>query len=178
VPDLLPFSDITHLFTTFEHVAWRLETRRGYAVDIDTPKWQLWQAGGDLGFNPAHPWHANVRTQTEQGKRYERVRVVDDPLTRGQQFLLASARGNIEAGEDIRHLWREDAHALQVPDVDFWLFDSRTLVTFEFDEGDNTLGVRVTEDPAAVVAACQIRDAAWHSAIPTAQFAARVPSRM
>jgi hypothetical protein len=178
VPDLLPFSDITHLFTTFEHTAWRLESRRGYAVDIGTPKWQLWQAGGDLGFNPSHPWHASVRAQTEHGKRFERVRVVDDPLTQGQRFLMASARGNIEAGEDIRHLWRADAHTLQLPDEDFWLFDSRTLVTLEFDEHDNTLGVRVTEDPTAVVVACQIRDAAWHGAIPTPQFAARVPSRM
>lgn len=178
MPDLVPFADITHLFTTFRHTAWRLESRRGYAVDVGTPKWELWQSGGDLGYNPAHPWHANVRAQTEQGKRFERVRVVDSPPTLGQQFLMASAVGNIEAGEDIRNVWRSDAERGCVPREDFWLFDARTLVRLVFDEDDNTLGVEVTEDPAEVVAACQVRDAAWHVAIRTADFAARVPSKM
>lgn len=178
MPELVPFADITDLFTTFRHTAWRLESRRGYAVDVGTPKWELWQAGGDLGFNPAHPWHANVRAQTEQGKRFERARIVDSPPTDGQRFLMASARGNVQAGEDIRNLWRADAERAGLPREDFWLFDSRTLVRLVFDGEDNTLGVTVTEDPGEVVAACQVRDAAWHVAIRTAEFAARVPSNM
>lgn len=178
MPELVPFADITGLFTTFERTAWRLETRRRYAVDIGTPKWELWQAGGDLGYNPAHPWHANVRAQTEAGKRFERVRIVDSPPTEGQRFLLASSRGNTEAGEDIRNLPRADADRLGLPDEDFWLFDARIVVRLVFDEDDNTLGVEVSEDPQDVAEAVRLRDAAWPVAIPTAEFAARVPSEM
>jgi hypothetical protein len=178
VADLVPFADITHLFSDFERTAFRLESRRGYAVDVGSPKWRLWQAGGDLGFNPEHPWHANVRAQTGRGRRFERVRVVDSPPTMGQRFLLASAGGNVQAGEDIRNLWRADALALGLPAADFWLFDDRLVARLVFDDQDRTLGVRVTRDPADVAEARRAREAAWPVAIPTGDFAARVPSDM
>ncbi|NUS78449.1 MAG: hypothetical protein HOV70_19935 [Streptomyces sp.] len=175
-PELQPFSSISHLFREFRHTAWRLETRRGYASDRTSPNWARFQAGESFGFNPDSPWHANVRTQTEAGKRFARVRLVDEPLTEGQQFLLATGAGNVAAGEDIRTLTRARAQELRLPEHDFWLFDSKILVRFAFDEGDTTLGVYVTEDPAEVLAACQARDAAWHHAVPADELAERVRS--
>ena len=176
-PELQPFATISHLFREFRHTAWRLETRRGYASDRRSAKWQHWQAGQDIAAE-ASTWLENVVEQTAAGKRFERVRIVDEPATKGQQFLLASAPGNVRAGEDIRHLTRADAERLRLPDFDFWLFDSKTLARFAFDDDDTTLGVYVTEDPAEVLAACQARDAAWHQAVPTAEFTERVRSTM
>ncbi|MGW5427911.1 DUF6879 family protein [Streptomyces sp. NPDC004059] len=176
MPDLIPFDEITHLFTEFEHTAWRLETQRGYATDRMSPNWACFQNGESFGFNPDNPWQANVRAQTEQGKRFERVRLVDDPPTEGQRFLLATGLGNVAAGEDIRNLPRADAEQLGLPEYDFWLFDSRTVVRFVINEAGETLGVTVHEDPETVVRACQARDAAWHFAVPTRQFQAQVPS--
>ncbi|MFD3412373.1 DUF6879 family protein [Streptomyces cyaneofuscatus] len=175
-PTMVPFSEIAPLFRGFKHTAFRLETRRGYASDRNSPKWSRWQEGADLTAEPETGWHENVRQQTGQGKRFERVRIVDEPLTEGQQFLLASGLGNVAAGEDIRNLPRTQAARLGLPDHDFWLFDSRTVARFVFDDDDTTLGVIVTEDPAEVAAACQARDAAWHHAIGTAEFARTVPS--
>ncbi len=103
-PELQPFSSIAHLFREFRHTAWRLETRRGYASDRRSPKWARWQAGEDIAAEPANTWRENVVEQTAAGKRFERVRLVDDPATDGQRFLLASAPGNVAAGEDIRNL--------------------------------------------------------------------------
>jgi hypothetical protein len=176
-PQLQPFSSITHLFREFRHTAWRLETRRGYASDHHSPKWQRWQAGEDIA-GEASPWLDNVAAQTGAGKRFERVRIVDAPATEGQLFLLASAPGNVAAGEDIRNLTRTQAQELRLPDYDFWLFDSKVLAWFAFDEDDTTLGVYVTEDPAKVLAACQARDAAWHHALRTEEFARQVTSPM
>ncbi|MGW2106774.1 DUF6879 family protein [Streptomyces sp. NPDC001948] len=168
--ELRPFSSISHLFREFRHTAWRLETRRGYASDRNSPKWARWQADEDVA-NDTSAWLENVAGQTAAGKRIERVRLVDEPPTEGQRFLLASAPGNVDAGEDIRNLTRARAEQLRLPDYDFWLFDSRTVARFAFDENDTTLGVYVTEEPAEVLAACQARDAAWHHAVPTRQFA-------
>jgi hypothetical protein len=176
VADLIPFEAITHLFREFEHTAWRLETQRGYATDRVSPSWQRFVEGARFGYNPDSPWQANVRAQTEQGKRFERVRLVDDPPTDGQRFLLATGLGNVEAGEDIRNLYRAEAERIGLPAYDFWLFDSRTLVKFAIDQEGVTLGVELTEDPAQVLAACQARDAAWHFAAPTLEFQAQVPS--
>jgi hypothetical protein len=175
-PDLQPFPSVSGLFRDFRHTAWRLETRRGYASDRNSPKWRRFLAGEDLTSDPDNSWRENVRRQTAQGKRFERVRLVDDPPTRGQAFLLASAPGNVAAGEDIRNLTRAEAQRLRLPDHDFWLFDSKILVRFAFDDEDTTLGVYVTEDPAEVLAACQARDAAWHHAVRTEEFARRVRS--
>ena len=174
--NLVPFSEVAHLFSDFKHTAWRLETRRGYASDRKGAKWQRWQAGEDIAGEPFDAWRTNVRRQTEQGKRFERVRLVDEPPTEGQQYLLASGLGNVAAGEDIRNLARTKAEKLGLPDYDFWLFDARILVRFVFDDQDNTLGVVVSEDPADVVAACQARDKAWHHSTRTEEFQSRVRS--
>jgi hypothetical protein len=176
VPELIPFDEITHLFTDFEHTAWRLETQRGYASDRESPKWQRWKAGKDIASEPFDAWRLSTKEQTEQGKRFERVRLVDDPPTEGQRFLLASGLGNIAAGEDIRNMWRTDAIRLGLPEYDFWLFDARTVVQFVIDDQGVTLGVHVLEDAESVVRACQVRDLAWHYAVPAREFQAQVPS--
>ncbi|MEV4504984.1 DUF6879 family protein [Streptomyces klenkii] len=174
--ELIPFEEVAHLFEEFEHTAWRLETQRGYASDRLSPSWERFQRGETFGYNPENWWHASVRRQTEQGKRFERVRLVDDPPTEGQRFLLASGLGNVEAGEDIRNMYRAEAHRLGLPDYDFWLFDSRIVMKFVIDDRDETLGVYVLEDAETVVRACQARDTAWHYAIATTEFQAQVPS--
>ncbi|MFM9444584.1 DUF6879 family protein [Streptomyces acidiscabies] len=177
-PELQPFEAISDMFRDFGHTAWRLETQRGYASDRKSPKWGPFLAGEDITQEPDNPWRANVRAQTAQGKRFERVRLVDEPPTQGQEFLLASAPGNVASGEDIRNLTRAEAQQLRLPDYDFWLFDSKVVVRFVINDEDVTLGVYVSEDPAEVLAACQARDAAWHHAIRTEEFARQVRSAM
>lgn len=175
-PDLVPFAEVSHLFKEFRHTAWRLETRRGYASDRRSPLWPRFLAGEDVANEPANAWRQNVTEQTAAGKRFERVRIVDEPLTQGQAFLTARAPSNVAAGEDIRTLPRSVARELRLPEHDFWILDSKTLVRFAHDDQDVTLGVYVTEDPADVLAACQARDAAWHHATPTSVFQQRVRS--
>ncbi|MGN2360566.1 DUF6879 family protein [Streptomyces luridiscabiei] len=175
-PEMVPFSEIAPLFREFKHTAFRLETRRGYASDRNGPKWERWKSGADIATEPDNAWRENVRAQTAEGKRFERVRLVDQPLTEGQRFLLASGHSNVSAGEDIRNLPRAEAERIGLPDHDFWLFDSRLVARFVFDENDTTLGVVLTEDPAEVALACQARDAAWHHATHTTDFAKAVAS--
>ena len=176
-PEVVPFDQVTHLFSEFKHTAWRLETRRGYAADRGCETWEQFMRGEDVGvFDPESPWDTRVRQQTDAGQRYERVRLVDDPPTEGQRFLLASGLGNVAAGEDIRNMYRADAQRLGLPDYDFWLFDSRLVMKFHFSEENVTLGVQLIEDPVEVLRACQVRDLAWHYAVPTRQFQERVRS--
>ncbi|MFJ5047969.1 DUF6879 family protein [Streptomyces sp. NPDC088719] len=175
-PEMVPFSEIALPFREFRHTAFRLETRHGYASDRHSPKWGRWKSGADISAEPDNAWRENVRAQTAQGKRFERVRLVDQPLTEGQQYLLASGQGNVAAGEDIRNLPRSQAARLGLPGHDFWLFDSRLVARFVFAEDDTTLGVVLSEDPAEVALACQARDAAWHHATRTADFAKAVAS--
>lgn len=173
---LVPFGEIAHLFAEFEHTAFRLETRRGYASDRAGARFQAFMRGIDPEPEPDHPWHANVRAKAERGARFSRVRIIDEPPTDGQRFLMATAAGNVAAGEDIRVLARSEAVRLGLPDFDLWLFDSHTLVRMHIDDTDTTVGVELIDDPDEVLAACRARDAAWTAAVPTAEVWAQVRS--
>ncbi|MFD0150932.1 DUF6879 family protein [Streptomyces sp. NPDC055721] len=176
MPPLIPFEEITHLFAEFQHSAFRLETRRGYATDRAGARFQSFMRGIDPEPEPDHPWNVNVRAKAEEGARFSRVRLIDEPPADGQRFLMAAAAGNVLAGEDIRVLTRAAAERLGLPDWDFWLFDSRTLVRMHIDNTDTTVGVELITDPAAVLAACKARDAAQAAAVPTAEAWAAVRS--
>lgn len=177
MPHFIDDSTFGAYFEGFRHTAWRLETRRQYASDRLSERYARFLRGEELGVEPS-AWSANIRAQTEQGKRIERVRLVDDPPTEGQRFLLASAVNNIAAGEDIRNLWRKDADGLGLPGEDFWLFDSCRALLLHFDEDDEYLGSELVEEPARIVRYCRIRDAAWHHALRREAFLEQVRSRV
>ncbi|WP_019548150.1 DUF6879 family protein [Streptomyces sulphureus] len=173
MPDFIDDSTFGEYFENFAHTAWRLETRRGYASDREGERYQLFLAGR-LPLDTTRPWCINVQKQTAQGKRFERVRVVDDPPTEEQRFLFEGAASNNQAGEDIRNMWRSDAERAGLPAEDFWLFDSRFALRMHFDAADEYLGADLVEDPAEVLRYCQIRDAAWHFAVSRDAFRAHI----
>lgn len=178
VPQMIGFDEFDGMFETFQHTAWRLETRRRYQSDEETETYLRFARGDDADWDLDDPWCVSRREQAAFGKRFERVRVMDNPPTFGQRYLLDNARRNAAVGEDIRNLWRSDAVKLKLPDQDFWLFDSRVIALLHFDEADRMTDVELITDPVEVARACQVRDAAWHFATPHDVFAAQVPSAM
>ncbi|WP_043663954.1 DUF6879 family protein [Streptomyces xylophagus] len=174
VPELVDRDTFRRLFETFEHTAWRLETRRGYASDRQDPDFQAFLATGSSTWDPSETWFVNIKAQTEAGKTVGRVRIADNPPTTEQLFLLDYARYNASVGEDIRYVWREDADRAQLPAEDFWIFDSRLVALLHFDNDDNLLNIELITEPAEVVRYAIVRDAAMHHAVPFDQFAAQV----
>lgn len=98
------------LFRTFEHTAWRLETRRGYATDREDETYSEFLETGQIALD-YDDWLRNIRRQVLAGKTIGRVRIVDEPPTGGPLFLLADSLRNTAAVEDIRHLPRSEADA-------------------------------------------------------------------
>lgn len=175
VPDIVDRDTFRRLFETFEHTAWRLETRRGYASDREDPDFRAFIETGSATWDPEEPWFVNIRRQTAAGKAVGRVRIVDNPPTQEQLFLLDYARYNASVGEDMRYLWREDAAGL--PAEDFWIFDSRIVAVLNFDDADNLIDIELITEPAQVVRYSVARDAAMHRAVPYEQFAALVTAQ-
>ncbi|MDH6110270.1 hypothetical protein P3T36_004798 [Kitasatospora sp. MAP12-15] len=175
-PLLISFEEFDGMFETFEHTAFRLETRRRYRSDEQTETSGRFSAGQSAGWDLDDPWCRSRREQVAMGKRFERVRIMDNPPTVGQLYLLDNAERNSAAGEVIRYLWRTDADRLSLPDEDAWLFDSRVIALLHFDADDDLTGVELITDPVQVARACQVRDAAWHFAKPHRTFSAEVPS--
>ncbi|MEW2530852.1 DUF6879 family protein [Streptomyces sp. NPDC047071] len=169
VPQFITFDEFTSMFTTLKHSAWRLETRGRYASDEATDTYAQFLAEGRVDWDLDDPWCRGRREQAALGKRFERVRVLDEPPTAGQLYLLDNARRNTAVGEDIRVLTRGKAVELGLPDQDFWVFDSRAVGLLHFDDGDEITRVELITDPVQVLRYAQAREAAWHHAVPYGQ---------
>ncbi|MFD7774247.1 DUF6879 family protein [Streptomyces sp. NPDC059753] len=166
VPQFITFEEFDGMFTSLKHSAWRLETRRRYASDEDTDTYAQFLAEGRVDWDLNDPWCVERRDQKALGKRFERVRILDEPTTEGQRYLLDNARRNTAAGEDIRVISRALADEHRLPAEDFWIFDSRVVALLHFDDADQMTGVELITNPVDVVRYEQIREAAWHYAVP------------
>ncbi|MFD8782281.1 DUF6879 family protein [Kitasatospora sp. NPDC059599] len=175
-PKLIDLDEFENLFETFQYTTYRLETRRRYRSDEVSETYRQFTAGLVPDWDLESPWCRSRREQSALGKRFERVRIMDNPPTVGQRYLLNNSERNGMVGEDIRYLWRADADRLGLPAEDAWLFDSRFIALLHFDADDNLTHVELITDPVRVARACQERDAAWHFAIPHHEFRAQVPS--
>lgn len=169
----IDLDEFDRLFTQFEHTAWRLETRLRYASDEVTETYAQFTRGEPVNWDAQDSeWCANRRAQAALGKRVGRVRIVDNPPTTGQLYLLDNARRNSAVGERIMNLRRVDADRLNLPSEDFWIFDSRMVALLKFDDADDLVGVELITEPAEVVRYSMVRDAAMHHAVPYEEFAA------
>ncbi|MGW7260802.1 DUF6879 family protein [Streptomyces sp. NPDC054834] len=170
VPQMIRFEEFDGMFTTFRHSAWRLETRRRYAWDEQQDTYRQFLAAGRVDWDLDDPWCRERREQAALGKRFERVRILDEPPTEGQRYLLDNARRNTAVGETIRVLPRSKADELRLALKDFWLFDARVVALLRFDDADEMTGVELITDPVEVLRYAQVREAAWHHSVPYDQF--------
>lgn len=168
--DLLAPEEFARLFSSFAHTAFRLETRDFYEVESEHEPFRRFLAGEPADDSWIAGFCERVKGWTAEGKRLERVRVVTVPHSDYVRWSMTVARLNTEAGEDIRYLARDRARELELPDEDFWLFDSQRAAILRFDDADRLLGAELVEDPAEVLKRCYWRDVAWHYAIPWRQY--------
>ncbi|WP_405956128.1 DUF6879 family protein [Streptomyces phaeochromogenes] len=166
VPQFISFEDFGGMFAKLKHSAWRLETRGRYASDEETDTYRQFAAGEPVTWDLDDPWCQGRREQSALGKRFERVRILDEPPTEGQRYLLDNARRNTAVGEDIRVLTRSKADELQLPREDFWIFDSRVVALLHHNDADEMTGVELITNPVDVLRYAQAREAAWHHAVP------------
>ncbi|MFJ2092262.1 DUF6879 family protein [Streptomyces sp. NPDC087901] len=164
VAQWIDFDEFDGMFSSFRHSAWRLETRRRYASDESTGTYGQFARGETVTWDLDDPWCVERRRQVALGKRFERVRVLDEPPTEGQLYLLDNGRRNAAVGEEIRVMPRALAEEHQVPEEDFWIFDSRVVALLHFDSDDRMTRVELITNPVDVIRYAQVREAAWHFA--------------
>ncbi len=159
------------LFHTFEHTAFRLEVRDTYDASYENESLRKFLTDEPDDLPWMQSWLDMLREATAKGRRFARVRVVSMPLTAYSRFGVWCAQFTNAAGEDIRYLERTQAQTENLPDHDYWLFDSRTLVRMHFDDCNAFLGGEVIDDSAVIVQHNYWRDVAWHHAARRDDFA-------
>jgi hypothetical protein len=164
-----PGHEFGQLFHSFEHTAFRLETRDLYKSANEAKALEQFTAGEAVELGWFRNWLTMIEEATKAGRRFTRVRIVSVPLTDYSRFGVYCSGLTNAVGEVTRYLARDDAVGL--PDYDYWLFDSSTLVRMHFDDHENFLGGELIEDPAELVQHNYWRDAAWHRARGRDDFA-------
>ncbi|MGH3824983.1 MAG: DUF6879 family protein [Pseudonocardiaceae bacterium] len=149
-----------------------MEVRESYAAPREAESFRKFRAGEPVDLSWAETWLSMIREATAEGRRFSRVRVVSMPLSDYSRFGLWAAQFTNDAGEDIRYTTRDKAQMADLPNHDYWLFDSRKLVRMHFGDEDRFLGGEIIEDPAEIVKHNYWRDTARHCAVRRDDFGA------
>jgi hypothetical protein len=160
-------SEFQALVGSFERSAWRLEIQGWYDEPDEGELLAQWLADGDPASTLAWfaDWPAWIAGQSAAGKRFERVRVLTDPLTDYLRWQLdVITEPAIAAGEDIRVLLAATAATLDLGRSDFYLFDDRAVAVLDFDHGQVT-GAQLLDEPAELAPFRAIRARAWDHAL-------------
>lgn len=146
-------------FSRFERSAFRLETLDRYTVPNEAEPLRRFLAGEAQDDAWREPWTSFVRAAAADGKSMSRVHVLDEPLNDYLRFEITSAYpANVQAGEAVRILRRQEWPALEIPGHDFWLFDDREAAVMIYGDAGEFLGAKVTTDPTAIRDYCRARE--------------------
>ena len=169
-------AEFAALFTGFEHTAYRLETLPWYGVGYEDESFRAFLAGEPLAADQAREeWTAMVRDAVADGKVFQRVHILTEPLSDYLRYELEWWYGpNTEAGEDIRVLPVQAGRWPPLPRHDYWIFDSKDLWLMKYDRDGRFLFAEYADDPATIIRHGYWRDAALHHAIPYADYARRI----
>jgi hypothetical protein len=164
--DLVRGEGFADLFRRFTRSAWRWEAQGTYRQPDEVDPWQRWREGvpvsADLDW--LAPWLDDVREAARAGRRFERVRMLTEPLTEYLRWQMEVTPANVEAGEDIRVLPESEARSLDLPQDDFWLFDDERVAVLHFGPTD-LRGAEIITDPDTVARYRSWRDLAWQHAV-------------
>ena len=167
-------AEFEHLLATFKRSAFRLETRDMYALSYEREEFSRFLAGTpapppELGWWRA--WLDQVARLTGEGKTVSRVRVLAEPPSDYQRWMIWAAPWYAEAGEQIAYMTQRKAHSLGLPEGDWWLLDDERAVIMGFDD-ENRIEVKtLITDPELITRYCEWRDLAVRNATTAERFA-------
>jgi hypothetical protein len=164
--------DFAGLFDWFRESAFRLETLDHYALPYEKEAVGRFLAGEARDTTYIAGWLQRVAAALAAGRRMQRVHVVTEPLSDYLRFEITGYRLNVEAGEDVRILPRRATGGLELPDHDFWLFDSRQVARMHYNGVGAFLGAELVDDAGAGARYCAWRDVALSAAIPYDRYVA------
>lgn len=172
MPKQLDRAGFEALVAGFERSAWRLEAQGWYDEPDEGALLAQWLSDGDPA--PTLAWFADwpewIAEQAAAGRRFERVRVLTDPLTDYLRWQLdVITEPAIAAGEDIRVLPAAAAATLELGRSDFYVFDDRAVAVLDFDRGQVT-GALLLDEPAELDAFRAIRARAWDHALRFGEY--------
>ncbi len=164
------YDELDRLFTSFRREALHLEMRDAYGTAVELPHLRKWLDGEPDDTEWLQSWFDTVRAGTKAGKVFRRARIVSEPVSEYQQWVLRDTHLYVEAGEDIRWAPRRLVSNVALPGNDFWLFDRELAVFLIFAGNGLVMDYLSTTDQAAVDLCVSAFDAVWNLSIPNSEY--------
>lgn len=153
----------SELLSGFQQSWFKFETQRAYALTDERVPVQRFLRDGDLLPPTQFPWWQEwldlMAEHARNGRIVQRVRVLDEPPTPYQRYLLAISHWHTEAGERIGYITRSRAQQIGMIDRRDWsLFDDATVVATSFTPDGGMTGRELITEPPVVDHYRQLRD--------------------
>jgi hypothetical protein len=168
--DSISYEELTVLIDSFQREALHLEMRDSYGTAAEIPHLAKWEAGEPDDPGWLQPWFDRVRAATEAGKVFRRARIISEPVSDYQKWVMKDSHLFVEAGEDIRWVPRARVSAVALPGNDFWLFDDQTVVFLIFAGNGLVMDRQKTTDRTAIALCRNAFDAVWKLSIPDSEY--------
>lgn len=168
--DSITYEEFDALFTTFKWEALHLEMRDSYGTAAEIPHLRKWEAGELDDADWLQPWFDLVRAGTRSGKMFRRARIVSEPISHYQKWVLKDTYLYVEAGEDIRWVPRSRVSMVALPGNDFWLFDDEVVVFLIFAASGLVVDRQKTTERSAIKLCRTSFEEVWKLAIPNSEY--------
>jgi len=170
--DSISYEELTGLFTSFQREALHLEMRDSYGTAAEIPHLAKWEVGEPDDADWLQPWFDLVRAGTQAGKAFRRARIISEPISEYQKWVLKDSHLFVEAGEDIRWVPRSRVSTVALPGNDFWLFDDHVVVFLIFAAGGLVVDRQRTSEPTVIELCRSAFEAVWKLSIPDSEYQA------
>ncbi|MDQ2789628.1 MAG: hypothetical protein DLM60_13810 [Pseudonocardiales bacterium] len=168
--DSISYEELKRLFTSFQREALHLEMRDSYGTAVEIPHLAKWEAGEPDDIDWLRPWFDTVRAGTQTGKVFRRVRIVSEPVSNYQRWVLKDSHLFVEAGEDIRWVPRSRVSTIALPGNDYWLFDGQVVVFLIFAASGLVVDRQKTSDRTTIELCRTAFDTVWTLSIPDSEY--------
>ncbi|TMR05438.1 hypothetical protein ETD83_06935 [Actinomadura soli] len=134
-------------FSTFRREALHLEMRDTYGTQAEQPYLKKWVTGERDDREWLRPWFETVRSAVQAGKTIRRARIVSEPITDYQRWVLSDSHLFTEAGEQIVWVPRRLVSGVALPGNDFWLFDEAAAIFSVFAGNGEVVERQLWKEP-------------------------------
>lgn len=168
--DSITYEEFAAHFTSFQREALHLEMRDSYGTATEIPHLRKWEAGEPDDLDWLQPWFDLVSAGTQAGKVFRRARIVSEPVSNYQKWVLKDTHLYVEAGEDIRWVPRSRVSTVALPGNDFWLFDDEIVVFLIFAASGLVVDRCRTTDRGAIELCRTSFEEVWKLSIPNSEY--------
>jgi hypothetical protein len=155
--------EFSEALRSFKRSAFRVEAQPAYALSDERADFDRFLAGSptpppEMAWY--RPWVDQVAQWTRDGKTVSRVRVLAEPPTDYQRWLLWGAPWFASIGEDIRYMNHSTAHRIELPLQDWWLLDDERVIVMHFTAEGEVSGKELFTDRESVARYRTLQDLA------------------